>query len=300
MKKYSALIFIFLFFSCDLNKKNQVEYSSINNYAITQEDKIDYLLSPWPYSNHKSGYSMGIHIDKLLGFPKGGGTEAPDNTSVITLGLAGGQFTINFSKPIENNPNNIRGFDFIVFGNAFWGNPEPAFVEVMEDKNGNGIQDSDEKWNLLVHPDNRTYINKISVTYNKADYSDRWPDKAGESITVETWTIIDGFNNRLGVADSTPTLKLGDTNGDNTVDNINMSPENFYTIPDTPGDQIIDAGSGGGDAFDISWAVDRETLQPVILNSVKWIRVISPKDNNPGDFGPFTPEIDAITRVKTK
>ena len=52
----------------------------------------------------------------------------------VSLGMAGGyvQFDMG-SKPIKNNAKNPYGIDFIVYGNAFNGNPEAAGVMVSND-----------------------------------------------------------------------------------------------------------------------------------------------------------------------
>ncbi len=67
----------------------------------------------------------------------------------VSLGMAGGyvQFDMG-NNPIENNANNPYGIDFIVYGNAFVGNPEAAGVMVSND----GI-----KWYTLAG--SRHYMN---------------------------------------------------------------------------------------------------------------------------------------------
>ena len=81
----------------------------------------------------------------------GWGTLYTDNTNVssssndvkfktgyvstgVSLGMAGGyvQFDMGDNR-IENNANNKYGIDFIVYGNAFVGNPEAAGVQVSND-----------------------------------------------------------------------------------------------------------------------------------------------------------------------
>ena len=67
----------------------------------------------------------------------------------VSVGMAGGyvQFDMG-NNPIENNANNPYGIDFIVYGNAFVGNPEAAGVMVSND----GI-----KWYTLAG--SRHYMN---------------------------------------------------------------------------------------------------------------------------------------------
>ncbi len=82
----------------------------------------------------------------------GWGTLYTDNTNVksdsndakfktgyvsvgVSLGMAGGyvQFDMGENSRIQNNANNPYGIDFIVYGNAFVGNPEAAGVQVSND-----------------------------------------------------------------------------------------------------------------------------------------------------------------------
>ena len=67
----------------------------------------------------------------------------------VSLGMAGGYIQFDMgSNPIKNNPKNPYGIDFIVYGNAFKGNPEAAGVMVSND----GI-----KWYTLAG--SRHYMN---------------------------------------------------------------------------------------------------------------------------------------------
>ena len=67
----------------------------------------------------------------------------------VSLGMAGGYVQFDMGdNPIENNANNPYGIDFIVYGNAFVGNPEAAGVMVSND----GI-----KWYTLAG--SRHYMN---------------------------------------------------------------------------------------------------------------------------------------------
>lgn len=104
----------------------------------------------------------------------GWGTLYTDNTNVssssndvkfktgyvstgVSLGMAGGyvQFDMGDNR-IENNANNKYGIDFIVYGNAFKGNPEAAGVQVSNDGvtwytlAGSRHYRSDTKWNQNI------------------------------------------------------------------------------------------------------------------------------------------------------
>ena len=75
----------------------------------------------------------------------------------VSLGMAGGYIQFDMgSNPIKNNPKNPYGIDFIVYGNAFVGNPEAAGVMVSNDGEtwytlaGSRHYMSDTKWNQKI------------------------------------------------------------------------------------------------------------------------------------------------------
>lgn len=75
----------------------------------------------------------------------------------VSLGMAGGYIQFDMgSHPIMNDANNPYGIDFIVYGNAFVGNPEAAGVMVSNDGEtwytlaGSRHYMSDTKWNQKI------------------------------------------------------------------------------------------------------------------------------------------------------
>ena len=85
----------------------------------------------------------------------------------VSLGMAGGYVQFDMGdNPIENNANNPYGIDFIVYGNAFVGNPEAAGVMVSND----GI-----KWYTLAG--SRHYMNGTkwdqTISYVRIEGSDQ-------------------------------------------------------------------------------------------------------------------------------
>lgn len=99
---------------------------------------------PAPGQNVNAGAPVSFNDPtKALGAPVGGGTSAPDNSKVVTLGGFGGSITLKFDHTIRHDPCNAFGVDAIVFGNAFWvgQNParrwaEAAVIEIAKDVNG--------------------------------------------------------------------------------------------------------------------------------------------------------------------
>lgn len=212
-------------------------------------------------------------MDKLLGFPIGGGTQAPNNDSIVTLGEAGGYIIVKFDPPIKNSLIG-NGFDFIVYGNSFWlgNNPEtpymePAFVEVKSTH--------DDTWYLLAPEENREIIKRVSIKYNRKDYpEDQWPAGSQESITLQTWKSSN-YQDKTGFSEVSPTLKKPDS-----VDNIT-----FYANQDI---------RGGGDPFKLEWAVDQD-FQSVELEEISYIKITTgvfiSKDSQSSS------EIDSIIRI---
>lgn len=272
---------------------------------------------------------------RVLGAPTGGGTVNPDNTGVVTLGGFGGSIVLGFDRSIQNDARNPMGLDFIIFGNASYvsGNPnrrfaECAVVEVSRDDNNNGM--ADDAWYLIPG-------SHFAAPFTGSQHSVTWDNDTGDSTNppaLASWlppgtpalppifiwsttthrlpTAIFGASAVLtnpngpdataegvwGYADHTPALLLGDMNGDNQVDDFEIAPEDFYTVPDDPMVVGISAGSGGGDAFDIAWAVDAATGQPAALDRIDFVRITNPVDALLGPVGEWSAEIDAAAIVR--
>jgi hypothetical protein len=91
-----------------------------------------YFPAPGQYTNE--GITTGGWGDALdsSGALKFGGD--PTGTG-ISLGAFGGYAVFDFGdNGITNDPNNKYGADFIVYGNAFWGNSEAGGIQVSNDR----------------------------------------------------------------------------------------------------------------------------------------------------------------------
>lgn len=281
MKK--LLLILIIITSCSIDNNESRE--ELNPEDYTPRKVVEYLQAPGFYSNH-SDFKIDSNIHKLLGFPIGGGSKGPDNSSIVTLGEAGGYVVLEFDPPIKNG----ESFDFIVFGNSFFKNGDSAYpniefgiVEVMEDSNGNSLPDDD--WYVLIHPVNRGLISKKNKLYNKANYSDEHWTFSESSKEVSVWEI-EGDVVYKGFADCNPTLASEDNK--------------LYTIPDTPLEDL-DSGSGGGDSLDIDWAISSSTLEQVKLKEISWIKISTAsypsKDSDDVRFR-FSTEVDGVVRVE--
>jgi hypothetical protein len=265
---------------------------------------------------------------EALGPPSGGGTYEPDNSSVVTLGGFGGSITLEFDHIVEDDVLNPLGMDAIVFGNAFWVGNDPerhwaecATIEIALDTNGNGQIDEDEGWYLIpgshvtdpaVQYATQTWDDDIGdTTYPPALAS--WippgcfgiwntegyllPEELFSPWIVENPSVIEDVEGIYGYAEYAPTIILGDMDGDNVIDEPSITAEEFYTVPDDPLTVGINPGSGGGDAFDIAWAIDVGTGLAADLPGFDFIRLTNAVNRQVAPFGEKSPEIDAVADV---
>ena len=76
-----------------------------------------------------------------------------------------------------------------------------------------------------------------------------------------------------------------------------MPPEDFYTVPDDPFEVGITPGSGGGDAFDVAWAIDPASGQSAELDGFDFIRITNGVNYVVEGLGEISPEIGGVADV---
>lgn len=215
--------------------------------------------------------SFNTRPELALGPPSSAATpQVPDNAGVVSFGW-GGSITLAFDRAILNDPLHPGGYDFILYGNSFYvGGDEhvsyqgPGYVEVGIDLNDNGVPDPGEPFYLLRGRPDPGAPPRFPL-----------PDSLFGAIDHRQTMM-------LGYADVTPTDGRGDP-----------------LLPDDPLVDGITPGSAGGDAFDLSWAVDAEG-RPVALDHADFIRVTHALNVNHPLFGPSTTEVDAVSLVRPK
>ncbi len=305
--------------------------------SLNSPDSPTYLPAPGQFINNPD-YN---DANKALGSPVGGGTFAPDNSSIVSLGGFGGQLVLAFDHDVQDSPANPMGLDAIVFSNTLWVGSssqlhwtEPATIEIMPELGGNSTpgNDTGEKWYVIPGSDLTDASNFRTENWQRTGGTQPpnaypgytgWPDSydtAAHELSP-TYQTINGINGVFvnpnfedsdpnnddeegfwGYAEYTPTLKLGDRDGDNsntgTGDCSGMAAELFYTTPDDPLAVGITPGSAGGDAFDIAWAVDPETWDSAGLDSFRYIRITCAVDEFIVPLGEISSEIDAAADVR--
>ena len=228
---------------------------------------------------------------KAVGEPSGGGPSTPNNDAVVSLGGQGGVLVLRFNTPVTDDPRNPFGLDCIVYSNAFWtgGNPqvkfqEPAIIEISEDVNGNGI--TDDPWYLIPGSRGYSYTPFPQVTEPK-----------GQSNSDSEPYLLAGNIRNPNLFDANPGNNLEEYNWGYCEMTPSMTPYlDNYVRPDDPHAVGITSRSGGGDAFDIAWAVDAGG-HPAGIARFHFIRITSFISRNFGALGTASPEIDAVADV---
>jgi len=221
-----------------------------------------------------------------------------------------------FDAPVVNDPDNPFGIDFSIFGNPMADASEPGVVYVMEDKNSNGIPD--DSWYLLAGSD-YWFSNSISdyqVTYiNPGGHDDvPWNDNLGNngfifantiheqafypgpdsfpSISPEQY-MLKGEMIRGAIDSSSPAFVRSLQRAFGYADNRTRG-SSFHTFPDNPYTSELEGS--GGDAFDISWAVD-STGNYVDLERIHFIKLQTGMMGNAGWLGEISTEITGAVDV---
>lgn len=210
----------------------------------------------------------------------------------VSLGAAGGYIQMDLASPIYDLATNKYGVDFIVYGNAFNGNPEAGAVKVFGYKAG----DTTGAWYDLA---GSLYYDSISknnatVSYKRiASGTDAgiwykinngswtkfttntawWPDTT--KGYGDTWGSVDGVTwdqtNDIITYTGVSLVKDTDTTNDYQFGyfDVHVNGSNYgaalnpYTV--TNADK-------GGDGFDIAWAVDSNGA-PAGLSHITKVRV---------------------------
>lgn len=197
------------------------------------------------------GAPSSVTVDPVFGNSPVDPFNPPYLASQIVSVGEGGSLTVRFNLPVRNHPANPFGLDFIIFGSA-------GFIITNGDYTGGGITDgtlfgsNPGETRIWVSADNATFYELNPAFAPTADHL--FPtDGSGDFQTPVN-----------------PALASDDFAGQGLT-----GIRNLY------------GGSGGGTAYDLSWA--RDTLgQSVALTEVSYIRI---------DVLSGRAEIDALASV---
>ena len=259
----------------------------------------------------------GQHINAApWGLPSSAGTIIGGTEGALSLGAFGGFVVFAFGGPVENHPGNPYGVDFTVFGNPVPGISEPGMVYVMNDQNGNGM--ADDTWYLLAGSDYRfpeSRDNYVVTYFNPGGADDvPWTDNLGNdgfifanaqheqpyypsadsfpAVDPEQYTLL-GHVIRGAIDTTSPAFIRSTPRAFGYADN-RLRGTAPWDLPDNP--YTYEKENSGGDAFDISWAVDSNGSY-VDLDRIHFVKVQTGMMGHAGWLGEISTEITGAVDV---
>ena len=299
--------------------------SSAHDAQLHPDGAIAYIPGLTQYANRGDWGSISTGGNNLLtpatkvkgykGFAANG----------FSLGSLGGYVQYDFSSnPIQNLDTNPYGVDFVVYGNAFNGNPEAAAVQVYaQEVLSDGTLGAYEWYELagsMYYSDSA--VRNTTVTYTldengvNAGIGGATPTQFSPATawfpdyTKLNHVATSGVNNALTntyITEYTAnTLKFAgitsipdsDSNTDYAFGYADVTPvpsvkDGTPVNPYTP----YTSDKDGGDGFDLAWAVEIGGTTPVKIDNAKYVRIYSAVLYNTGIFGETSPEITGIFRA---
>lgn len=302
--------------------------SSAHDAQLHPDGAIAYLPGITQYANRGDWGSISTGGDNLLtpatkvkgykGFAANG----------FSLGSLGGYVQYDFStNPIQDLPSNPYGVDFVVYGNAFNGNPEAAAVQVYAQEvradgtlgeykwyelagsmyySGSAVRNATVSYTLASNGAITAKVNDTVHSQNPFVTNAAWfPTKSGMSHEA-TSGINNALTNTYITEYTANTLKFAgitsipdsDSNTDYAFGYADVTPvpsvkDGTPVNPYTP----YTSDKVGGDGFDLAWAVELGSMKPVKINNAKYVRIYSAVLYNTGIFGETSPEITGIFRA---
>lgn len=249
----------------------------------------------------------------------------------VSLGTLGGYIEFYFADGIMDDPKNPYGVDFVVYGNAFAGNPEAGAVQVSTDGAvwyelaGSKYYDGGFVYNGNQGADGK-FVNGYSgtlrntcVTYTSESGVGIYVDFADNHelfTTANYWwpSVTDGDGYPVGALPTGSGIIVEYSDDIITFGGITAVPDSNVTAeyafgyadvtpngsPSNLGDAVnpytaYTSSKTGGDGFDLEWAVDITTGLPVSVanETFHYVRVYSNVLDN-GAFGETSCEVCGI------
>ena len=304
--------------------------SSAHDAQLHPDGAIAYLPGITQYANRGDWGSISTGGDNLLtpatkvkgykGFAANG----------FSLGSLGGYVQYDFSSnPIQNLDTNPYGVDFVVYGNAFNGNPEAAAVQVYAQEvlsdgtlgayewyelagsmyySDSAVRNATVSYTLASNGAITAKVNDTVHSQNPFVTNAAWfPTKSGMSHEA-TSGINNALTNTYITEYTANTLKFAgitsipdsDSNADYAFGYADVTPvpsvkDGTPVNPYTP----YTSDKDGGDGFDLAWAVEIGGTTPVKIDNAKYVRIYSAVLYNTGIFGETSPEITGIFRTNS-
>lgn len=284
------------------------------NYSDQIQAVDEYCPAPGQFINTMPSYEEGDNAQTMAQKCTTYLTSAnPEEQGIVCLGAYGGYITFHFDHPVAN----VEGQrDFAIFGNSIrsqlfpdlvGGAAEPGIVMVSQDTNHNGLPD-DTWYELSGSADvdsvasnnsslnwDRRLIYNYQITYirNGDVKAIPWIDSEGKSGEVKR---MDEYHTQEYWPQWISSSRL--------TFNGTRLPRNAWYIQQGKYKQqwvLFFLRYGYADnqlnsdeeacAFDLSWAVDPVTRQPVSLRHADFFRVYTAMNQTAGNLGETSTEV---------
>lgn len=253
----------------------------------------------------------GQFVNTSIGAPEAA-QSIVGKKGTVTLGAWGGYIAFQFDHTVVNE----AGDDFAILGNAFDGNSEPGIVMVAFDRNGNGVPDADEWYELAgsEHQDAQTVKNYRMVYYKPASTTQGadvvWKDNQGQAGAVhlnefhaQSYYPLFG---ETGIADSivfTGTRLPGNATQGHPVYGSEYWVMNAFEWGYADNFSVeYEKGIGGekyANGFDISKAVDTNG-KSVELKGIDFVKVYTGLNQEQDPVGEISTEICGAISLSVK
>ena len=287
------------------------------------------VVSYLPIGQYASGQGWGSAAGKFAG-------KTSLESTGVSLGALGGYIEFKFDDGITDDPTNPYGVDFVVYGNAFNGNPEAGAVQVSENGttwyelagskyyDGGFSFDGNKATGGKYSNVYTGTLRDTTVNYTKgSDIQVTLGGNGPKTFTTATawWPTVDEYadsviaaahqDDNVTVSRTANQLTFG---GVTAVQDSNTTAEYAFGYADvtpngspaTYGDAVnpytpYTSGKTGGDGFDLAWAVNISAGLPVNVTGkvFKYVRVYSAVLDN-ATFGETSTEVCGIFTTANK
>ena len=281
------------------------------------------VVSYLPIGQFANNSAWGVLGSKFAG------KTSLDSTG-ISLGAFGGFAEFYFKNGITNNEKNPYGVDFVIYGNAFNGNPEAGAVQVSEDGSkwyelaGSNYYDGNFNYNETASGFSKVYsgtLRNTNVVYTNGTsrVSASLGGRTAKEVCPTAWfpltsnysiggahtdeNVTMTFNSNTLTFTGITAIADSDTTADYAFGYADVTPNGS---PNTYGDAVnpytpYTSDKTGGDGFDLEWAVDIATGLPVDVSgkTFHYVRVYSAVLDF-GRFGETSTEICGIFTTANK
>lgn len=225
--------------------------------------------------------------EQNAGTPQAAEMLVGGTSSLLSLGSFGGYVIVAFDHTVQNGD----GADIGIYGNPNTGTgtewSEPGIVSVMQDKNGNGLADDGEWYELAGSESaNPLTLKDYRITYYNPGNKNEdvfWKDNRGRQGKVlrnmfhsqEYYPLWLKEQDSISFTGSLlpPSLRS---------EGLNTNPPFAWGYADSGSEEFLKLRSENGrgyNTFDISWAVDKNGNR-LDLKSIDFVRIMTGQNSN--------------------